>query len=369
MPDVDKEASGPSYSVIRLSESLVRVSVDSRVALLGDECTKPHIKFFPRGIGPARLGRSPEMQRWLRDQVVSGSVDVVHNHSLWMMPNVYPGWATKGSSVPYVVSPRGTLSAWALASGSKVKRIFWPLIQKPSMSHVSCFHATAEAEYEDIRRMGYRQPVSIIPNGIDLPDFGLRPEVNHRTLLFLGRLHPVKGVDSLLRVWSFLQYEFPDWNLRIVGPTDNDTAKALIGQSQGLSLQRVDFSGPLYGKDKLAAYRAADIYVLPSHSENFAMTVAEALSCGTPVVVSKGAPWAGVESHVAGWWPEIGDQPLLDTLRRAMALQRSSLAAMGENGRVWMRQEFSWLGLAEKMKETYSWLLRKGERPSCVVLD
>lgn len=369
MPDIDKEASGPSYSVVRLCEALNGLGHDSCVALVGEDGVRPYIKSFSKGIGPARLGNSPAMRNWLKEQVATDAVDIVHNHSLWMMPNVYPGWATKGTPVPYVVSPRGTLSAWALASGSRVKRLFWPLVQKPSMLHVACFHATAESEYEDIRRMGFKQPVAIVPNGIDLPDVGSRSYSPVRTLLFLGRLHPVKGVDSLLRVWSALQDEFPDWCLKIVGPTDNDSARDLISLSKRLSLQRVQFSGPLYGDEKYLAYRAADLYVLPSHSENFAMTVAEALSSGTPVVVSQGAPWSGVESHGVGWWPAIGDEPLLAALRPAMARQRSSLSAMGDSGRLWMQRDFSWLGVAEKIKSTYSWLLKRGDRPSCVILD
>lgn len=369
MPDIDKEASGPSYSVIRLSESLTQASVQSQVALLGDREFEPYIRAFPRGLGPSRLGRSPQMERWLYEVVKAGAVDIMHNHSLWMMPNVYPGWATKDSAIPYVVSPRGTLSKWAMQSGSKIKQLFWPLIQRPSISHAACFHATAEAEYEDIRRMGYKQPVALIPNGIDLPEFSEAKVARKvRTLLFLGRLHPVKGVDFLLNAWRTLEHEFPDWNLRIVGPDNNHTAKELINLARDLALQRVEFSGAVYGSEKFNAYRDADLYVLPTHSENFAMTVAEALACATPVVVSQGAPWSGVAAHGAGWWPEIGEVPLLSSLRVAMSLTREDLMEMGENGRRWMQDEFAWNGIAYKMRDMYLWLLGRGDRPSCVEL-
>ena len=140
MPDVDKEASGPSYSVMRLCESLRELGDNAELAVIGARGTlngKPFIRPFRPGIGPSRLGLSPDMRRWLAEHVRSGEVDIVHNHSLWMMPNVYPGWATRGTNIPYVVSPRGTLSAWAMQSGSKIKRLFWPLLQKPAIRHAA----------------------------------------------------------------------------------------------------------------------------------------------------------------------------------------------------------------------------------------
>lgn len=369
MPDIDKEASGPSYSVVRLCESLIGLGEQSSIALIGEHASNQFIHGFPAGVGPARLGNSPAMHRWLKRTVAVGNVDIVHNHSLWMLPNVYPGWVTKGRAIPYVVSPRGTLSKWAMQSGSKVKRFFWPAIQKPSINHAACFHATADAEYEDIRRMGFKQPVAVIPNGIDLPATKKRLARPTRTLLFLGRLHPVKGVDFLLKAWRVLESEFPDWNLRIVGPTGNETAASLIELSRSLALKRVTFSGAVYGSDKFDVYQDADLYVLPTHSENFAVTVAEALACATPVVVSQGAPWRGVELNKAGWWPEIGEQPLLLALRSAMSLSREALGDMGENGRHWMENDFSWMGISQKMRDTYLWLRGQGDRPPCVVID
>jgi glycosyltransferase involved in cell wall biosynthesis len=366
MSDIDKEASGPSYSVVRLCESLNDLGQDSEIALLGRGQAKSYIRAFPRGIGPARLGNAPAMHRWLKSVVSEGDAGIVHNHGLWTMPNVYPGWSTKGKDVPYVFSPRGTFSEWAMASGSHVKKMFWPLIQRPSILHAACFHATAESEYEDIRRMGFRQPVAVIPNGIDLPLFSDKAIQGSRTLLFLGRLHPIKGVDILLNAWKVLQFEFPDWSLRIAGPTDNDVAKDLIRLSRNLGLQRVYFIGGIYGVEKFQALRDADLYVLPTHSENFGMTVAEALACGTPVVVTKGAPWAGIVNKKAGWWPEIGYSSILSALRSAMNCTRMELVEMGQSGRDWMREDFSWRGVAEKMQNTYLWLLRKSDKPSFI---
>jgi len=221
--------------------------------------------------------------------------------------------------------------------------------------------------------MGFRQPVTLIPNGIDLPKYkGLsKTKVSReRTLLFLGRLHPVKGIDILLKVWRILQDEFHDWNLKIVGPEQHGQyARQLKEMANEFGIERLVFEGPLYGEDKFDAYRSADLYVLPTHSENFGMTVAEALASGTPAIVSQGAPWEGLEREGAGWWPEIGENPLAAALKKAMSMSPERLQLMGQNGRAWMEREFTWQGAAQNMLETYEWLLGLRDQPENVFID
>ncbi len=361
------EASGPTYSVLRLCESLLNEQQVLTLAAL-DWAPLPKrpgfLKTFPIGYGPRRLGRSPEMLRWLSERCSSGEVNVLHNHGMWQMNAVYPAWAVKSSNVQLVYSPRGAFSEWAMQHGSFVKRLFWPVLQRPAARAANCFHATAESEYRDIRRLGFTQPVAIIPNGIDLPIPHHRQECDQRTLLFLGRLHVVKGLDLLLPAWGAVQKAFPQWRLVIVGGDDGYYGVSgylgeLMAKVQALGLERVEFRGPLYGEEKLQAYRDADLYVLPSYSENFGMTVAEALAIGTPALVSKGAPWADLEVNGAGWWFDVGVAPLVDCLRDAMCRTPLALNAMGERGRTWMEKDFAWNGIGSKMAATYRWLCDK----------
>jgi glycosyltransferase involved in cell wall biosynthesis len=368
IPDIDKEAAGPTYSVVRLCDALREEGEEVTLALVGERPSSGTMRVFARGWGPKRFGNSPAMNKWLHAQVTAG-VDVVHNHSLWMLPNVYAGWATRGKSTTYIVSPRGTLSPTAMASGSRLKRIIWPLLQRPALSHANCFHATAESEYEDIRRVGFRQPVAVIPNGIDIPTLVKRHATSRRTVLYLGRLHPIKGVDLLLRAWQTLQARYPAWDLRIVGPRESPTAASLIGMASSLGLRRISFDGALYGSDKFRAYQDASLYVLPSHSENFAMTVAEALASGTPVVVSQGAPWERVKREHAGWWHPTGYDGLCTSLEQAMSMPHDALIEMGQNGRRWMQKEFSWNRIAREMQDTYRWMRNQGPKPTCVRVE
>jgi len=360
---------GPSYSILRLCESLIAEGKDVTLAVLDwpPMVSPPRfMKAFPLGAGPRRLGRSPEMHRWLTAEATCASVEIIHNHSLWMMPNVYPGIAAKKHKVPLVVSPRGTLSRWARQSGSMIKRLFWPLVQKPSLAATACFHATAESEYEDIRRMGFRQPVAIIPNGIDLPAVERRPRGAVRTLLFLGRLHPIKGLDILLPAWQAVQDRCPDWRLMIAGPGKEGYLKALQDLTGQLKLKRIQFIGPVKGEEKWEAYQKADLFVLPSYSENFGVAVAEALASGVPAIVSKGAPWKGLEEKKAGWWVDIGVDHLASCLDHAMSQAPNVLAAMGQCGRTWMEEDFSWSRVAGQMTEVYRWIRLGGTQPHCV---
>ena len=283
-----------------------------------------------------------------------------------MMPNVYPGRVARRHDLPFVVSPRGTLSNWAMNSGSRIKVVFWPLVQRPSLKAVSCWHATSVEEYKDIRRLGFHEPVAIVPNGVDVPNFPSTRNSEYRTLLFVSRIHPKKGLDLLLPAWRVVQDHFRDWKLVIVGPDDGgylQTVKQLAGD---LGVQRVEFPGPLYGLEKWTAYHDADVFVLPTYSENFGMAVAEALAAGTPAIVSKGAPWEELASRGAGWWIDIGLDPLIECLRDVLARPRDRLEAMGRRGQDWMKSEFAWTHIATQMRSVYLWLVGSAPRTSIV---
>ncbi|MCP9440076.1 MAG: glycosyltransferase [Nitrospira sp.] len=368
---ISYEAGGLSYSVVRLCESLLKLGLDITLAVLNDPprpSYQPFVKAFPLGLGPRKLGRSPAMARWLAREAKTESIDLLHVHSMWMMPNVYPGIIARRHRIPLMVSPRGTLSPWAMASGSRVKRWFWPLVQRPAISAAACFHATAESEYEDIRRLGFRQSVAVIPNGIDIPEPMPRGEQPFRTLLFLSRIHPKKGLDLLLPAWQAVQDRFPSWRLVIAGPNDSHGyLEKLQNEASRLKLKRVAFIGEVKGAQKWETYFQADLFVLPTYSENFGLVVAEALAAGLPAIVSKGAPWAGLVEKQAGWWIDIGLAPLVNCLSQALGLSPGQLSEMGRRGRRWMQDEFSWESLGARMNRTYEWIVHGGKKPGWVV--
>lgn len=377
VPAISEEASGPSYSVTRLCESLQAVGSQVILAALdfGSTATPPpFLKTFALGLGPRRLGRSPAMYRWLRERDYLGAADVVHNHGMWQMNSVYPA-KTMSPKVILVQSPRGAFSPWAMKHGSQLKRVFWPLLQRPALMRADCFHATAQSEYDQIRLLGFKQPIAIVPNGVDVLELPRRQHREDRTLLFLGRVHETKGIDLLLAAWKRVQDQYPSWRLDIVGSDDayygtTGYLAKMKDMALRLKLERTRFLEPLYGKEKYQAFRDAELFVLPSRSENFAVTVAESLSMATPAIVSKGAPWSGLNDQKAGWWIDTNVDAFAKVIGEAMSKSRVELDRMGARGREWMRQEFSWNMIAERMYETYRWLADKSRPiPSWVRVD
>jgi glycosyltransferase involved in cell wall biosynthesis len=317
-----------------------------------------------------RFGISQEMFLWVKKIIKNNKITIIHVHSLWMLPNIYPRWLLKNSSKVYsVISPRGTLSNYAMNRNYLLKKIIWTLLQKKVLEDSSCIHATAYSEYGDIRKLGFRNPVCIIPNGIDLPNidnYSKSKRLNR--LLFLGRLHPKKGLLNLVKAWARLEALYPEWELVIVGPDNGGHSKDLIDLIEKLSLKRVLIMPPVFGDEKFKILSESDIFVMPTFSENFGMTVAEALASGTPVIATKGAPWEGLEENSCGWWIDIGINPLVNAMREGMDLGSDELQLMGQLGRAWMDRDYSWDAIGEEMGRVYRWISSGGPRPKSVML-
>ncbi len=366
---ISDEASGPSYSVPRLSDALGQLGAEVHLHVLAPAPkapptyqTHPH----PGWRFLNRLGLSPGMRRALRRE--AGAAAVIHNHGLWMMPNIYPEWAVRGTACRLVLSPRGMLSAWSLRRSTWKKRLMWYLGQGRFLHAAHCLHATAEIEYQEIRAAGLRAPVAIIPNGIDIPAAPSCVTEGPRRLLFLSRVNPKKGIDILLHAWQRLEPLFPEWELHIVGTSDPPNYQAQMERlADSLGVHRVRFLGPAFGSDKTRQYQEASLFVLPTHSENFGLAVAEALAHGLPAIVTKGAPWAGLQAHDCGWWIDQGVQSLADCLQSALALSPEKLRDKGRRGRQWMEQEFSWDYVGRRMLDTYRWLIGGGSPPAWVL--
>ena len=369
VPDIAHESSGVSSTILSMCRGLFNAKCDVELysnglpkgmsfPYMAVECAA---KKFPA----ARLGRSPEM--YARLKVACKTADVIHNNSLWMMPNVYPYWAAKGMPIKVVTSPHGTMNRWALKRGRLQKTIFG-VLQFPALRRTDMFHATCEKEYNEIRALGYKQPIAIVPIGIDIPNVADTKKISRgglKKVVFFGRLHKVKAIDNLVNAWGLVAERFEDWELVIVGP-DCGARVELEGLVESNKIPRVRFVGELNGQKKYDFLVAADLCVLPSHTENFGITVAEALACGTPVIASQGTPWKGLAENGCGWWIPIGVEPLAKQLQESLAMDVSELLAMGGRGREWMRRDFDWNAMGRKMKVAYEWLLGLGDRPEWI---
>lgn len=299
-----------------------------------------------------------------------GGVDIVHSHGLWVAPNIYAGQAASRSGRPLVVSPRGMLSSGALQFSRLKKRVIWETFQGPAYRKAATWHATSADEAGDIRAFGITAPIAIIPNGIDLPRqiAPHLPDKVTRTILFLSRIHPKKCLPTLLEAWQRLSVHRKNWQLVIAGPDEGGHRSELEAMVRNKNIPRVVFTGPVYGSEKEALLLDADLFVLPTLSENFGIAVAEALAAGIPSIVTKGAPWQGLETEQCGWWVDQGTEPLLKAMLSATELPAAERQAMGLRGRAWMEQNFGWEAIGRDMKDVYLWLTNEGPCPTCVDL-
>lgn len=370
VPHLDDEAAGPSQSVLRLCEALAQQGQEVDLHTIA-------AKRAPLGVNlilhkewalPKRFGFSLELVGSL--QAAAAAADVVHNHSLWSFPNMAAGLATRAGGAKLVTSPRGTLAPAARSRSKLKKKVFRPM-QWPAISRAACLHATSPMEYQDVREFGLKQPVAVIPNGIDVPrlDSEALPANQHRRLLFLGRLHPIKGIELLLTAWRALQDCHPDWEIVIAGKGELEYVRSLHDLAKFMGLKRISFPGPVYGEDKRALYCSAHLFVLPTQTENFGMAIAEAQAHGVPVITTKGAPWSGLVSKRSGWWVDRTQDEIEVAMDEALNMDEESLRGMGSQGLEWMKADFDWQSVAAQMSGVYKWLRDGGETPQCVRLD
>lgn len=367
---LEHRASGITYCVEALAKEQSRQGVDATIFSLGQPGEKAidgaTFRAFRADFSAIPILRSFRYSRAMAQAVAHTGPEIIHTHGLWMYPNI-----VRTREAKFVITLHGMLTPVAL-SFSPIKKAFAnALFQTRALSAAAMLHATAESEFNAIRHLGLRQPVAIIPSGIDIPELapdGWAAEPKKKEVLSLGRIHPVKGLDVLIQAWARLADEAPDWRLRIVGPDENGHTQELERLIQQLNLSSVSIEPPVFGQAKTALMSQAQLFVLPSRSENFAMTVGESLAVGVPVIATKGAPWAGLQAHGCGWWVDHGHEALTAAMRTAMSLPSTERAAMGTRGRAWMARDFGWDSVAQRMNQAYQWCLGRGDRPDFVVL-
>lgn len=387
VPSINPRTGGPAASVPGLAGALALAGAATTIASIdyeehgaasgvaGVRCLASR----PSALGRQLRGWSPSFRRLVFEAAVGA--DVVHSHALWMVPGIYARQAAERFARPLVISPRGMLDTWSLGRARVKKRLAAWAYENRNLRSARLLHATSGLEAEGIRRYGLRQPIAVLPNGIDLPVIdGIPgreilekrfPELHgKRWLLFLGRLDPKKGLDLLIDLWRGLGPRFSDWRLLVAGPDLGGFGAKMVALTAAEPALRaqVTFTGMLEGAEKSAALAHSELFVLPTRGENFGIAIAEALAHGTPVVTTTAAPWESLVSHDCGWWvaPEAG--AIGAALAAALRLPAGELARMGENGRALVRAELSWDSIGARWVEVYRWLLAGGAPPACVRL-
>ena len=278
------------------------------------------------------------------------NISSVSVHGFWLWPLVKACKTAQKLGLPVIISPHGMFSTYSMDARGQRKKIALKLGFLKILKNATAFHATSEEEAKNIRALGLEQPIFLIPNGVDIPDYS-KEKSKKRTILFLSRVHPKKGLPLLVRAWAKLTKDRPDWEIVIAGPDEMGHRAEVQAIIDKHNIPRISFIGPKSGTEKASLYNNADIFILPTHNENFGLVVAEALAAGTPVITTTGTPWNGLEEHECGWYLDPTEEEIFKALKTATSMSSKEHIEMGLRGRQWMSDEFSWDVVSRKFSK------------------
>lgn len=282
--------------------------------------------------------------------------DIVHVNCCWTPDCAMIQRLAQKRGYKVVLTPHGMLEPWI------IKRHYWTrkvpalwLYQKAAMQRADCVQATAESERDNLLKLGYNSNIKVVRLGIDADGIEMKKSWKKtRQILFLSRVHVKKGINFLVEAADVLRNELQGYKILVAGEGNADYVEAMKRMICDRGLQDiVQLVGGVYGDEKWRLFQTSDFFVLPTHSENFGLAIAESLASGTPVITTVGTPWNDLNSSNSGAWIEIGTQPLVETLRRFLSLSDEDLETMGKNGRKLIETKYSAKVMAEEMMEVY----------------
>ncbi|MBR1889256.1 MAG: glycosyltransferase [Alloprevotella sp.] len=365
---IDKSAGGPSRSVPLLAKGQALAGLDitlmvvrsdnMNVKLLEDANISVH--FLERGYSKKEVTHFIE----------TGGFDLIQIQSLWDLRYHQVARIAQRLHIPYIITPRGMLDPWCLRRKALKKQLALAIYQKADLNKARCIYAATEIEARHIGAMGINTPRAVVPNGLETDSYPCRVEKKQvkKQVLFLSRVHMQKGVELLIEAWKNIAQEFADWQLLIVGNGTSDYIQHLneIVKEAGLA-DKICILPPAYDQDKIRLYQESAVFVLPSYSESFGMAVAEAMSCGVPVITTDGTPWEMLNKTATGWCIPLSVQSLENTLREALSKSSDELFEMGQRAANLVRRQFDFREVAGRTVELYRWILEGGEEPDFVI--
>jgi glycosyltransferase involved in cell wall biosynthesis len=257
------------------------------------------------------------------------------------------------------------LEPWALNYKKWKKKIAWHFYQGHSIRTAMALHATAESEAIQFRKLGFNQPIFLVSNGVGFPGnvtHNSEVSATDRTAIFIGRIHPIKGLPLLMKAWARVQPA--GWRMRVIGPDDGNHRGDLQRQARALGISKMwTFEHAMDGVEKWTSLQSADLFILPTHGENFGISVAEAMICGLPVITTHAAPWRVLAENECGWWVPGDVDGIANALAEATSSSREELEAIGARAQSVAQERFSWQQLANEMLSCYDWLLNGGAAP------
>lgn len=359
IPSIDRSSGGVGTYMQLLAQELgklVELHVVTHRSSHMLEMPRAQLHFIAGG-----LKRLPQMKREWCALLDDLKPDLVHDNCCWMPGSAFTQKWAQQLGYKVVLTPHGMLEPWILKRNYWTKKVpaLW-LYQKHAVVSADCLHATAESEKDNLLRLGYNQKIEVIANGIEVEKINMKISWRRqKEILFLSRVHVKKGIGFLIEAVARLKDELQGYTINIAGEGDENYINELKQQAAGLGVaHQIRFIGGVYGDRKWELFRKADVFVLPTHSENFGIVVAEALACGTPVITTQGTPWQELESWHCGWWTEIGTEATAKALKAFLCCTDARLEQMGKDGRRLVEEKYSSRKVAADMVELYKTVCR-----------
>ena len=351
---IDKTEGGTTEFMRLLSSELknhIELIVATRISSSPIEMNGVLVKFFDTSIF-RWFTMLNEFYQFLKNE----KPDIVHINGIWSPQNWGFQKAAQKLGIKVIISPHGMLEPWIMANNHWKKKIGLFLYQKKAIQNATYIHATANMELANIKALGFKNQICIIPNGIDLSDVKeLKTYYGTRKMVFLSRIHPKKGIELLLEAWRNSNTD--NWILEIAGNGDKNYIENLNQSAQ--DLKNVSFVGAQYGEAKWNFIRSADVMVLPTYSENFGIVVAEALAVGVPVITTQGTPWEDLEIYKCGWWINLSVSNLKKIIAVVTETSPEVLEKMGCEGRKLVKEKYEIKIVANKIIDLYKTVLIK----------
>ena len=302
---------------------------------------------------------------------------IFHDNGIWLPSNnTICNFAIK-NKVKLLISPHGMLEPWSLKYKKLKKSLAWNTYQKRNLRSADIIHACSEMEAENILKLNLKKPIAIIPNGIDqqIKNYIVnqvfcngekKDNYFFKNLLYIGRIHPKKGLINLLLATKDLLIR-ENWRLTIAGFPELNHDIILNDFVKKNNLEDyVKILDPVSGKDLFDLYQSATYFILPSFSENFGLVVAEALNFGIPVIATRGTPWEILEKTNSGWWVQPTVEEIKQAINRAIFLKESEYLIMSENAKK-LSENYNWEDISKRFLNLYIWMLGEGTKPDFVI--
>ena len=364
---LDLACGGPSRSVPMLVKGLAELGVDITLMTIRSKDMNTHA--LEGTTAKLKVLEPSFSKKDIAKYLADEKFELIQIQSMWDLPYHKVMVEARRLGIPYVVTPRGMLEPWSLSQKKWKKILAWWLYQRKDVQKSACIFTTAKMEAEHVSELAITTCKAVIPNGIETNAYPCKTSIDvvKKQVLFLSRIHVKKGIEILFDAWKRIHSDFSDWQLLVVGNGEAEYVHSLEMNVESLGLKdSIRILPPVFGNDKTRIYQESALFCLPSFSENFGLVIAEAMSCGTPVITTTNCPWDILNETNTGWCIDLSVDNLERAFREALSMSPAELYDMGQRASKLIFDNFDYRSVTRKTLRLYEWLFGGGNKPEFV---